>query len=325
MRTAESLHPTIAMHPPSVGRENPKQIPSFCIFGAPKCGTTALSEYLRHNPTVYMSSPKELHYFCDDLKVPGRIKDREQYLEIFGAVTDHHLAAGEASPLYLLSESAAKNLRAFNPQARIIVMLRSTPEYLYSYYRHLVFLGDENLGSFEAAWQAQEHRKSGRLPYPLGCREPKRLDYSWAGSLGQHVQRLLDCFPACQIQFFFFEDLAANPGRIYREALEFIGARDDGNQDFHEINRARQLRSAWLAERLRRIPQPLLARAAAAKQRLGLAGLSLTGWLTRLNTRDADPGGLDPAMRAELIERFREDIALLSGLTGRDLDHWLQP
>jgi hypothetical protein len=33
--------------------------PNFFIVGAPKCGTTALSEYLRSHPDVFFSSPKE--------------------------------------------------------------------------------------------------------------------------------------------------------------------------------------------------------------------------------------------------------------------------
>ncbi|NJD06501.1 MAG: sulfotransferase domain-containing protein [Methylococcaceae bacterium] len=313
------------MHVPSSALDNQQKIPGFCIFGAPKCGTTALSEYLRNNPSVYMSSPKELHHFCDDLSIPGRIAAREDYLRVFSPATQRHLAVGEASPLYLLSESAARNLHAFNPQARIIVMLRATPEYLYSYYRHLFFLGDEDQASFEAAWQAQEDRKSGKIPYPSGCREPKRLDYFWAGRLGLHVQRLLTHFPASQLKFVFFEDFAGDPRGVYREVLEFIGARDDGSQEFPKINRAQQSRSLWLAQGLRRIPQPLVARAASVKRSLGVGRLSLTGWLNRLNTREADPDRLDPATRAALTDRFGEDIALLSRLTGRSLDHWRQP
>ena len=42
--------------------------PNFFIIGAPKCGTTALSRYLSQHPNIFMSDPKEPHYFCDDFK-----------------------------------------------------------------------------------------------------------------------------------------------------------------------------------------------------------------------------------------------------------------
>ena len=45
--------------------------PDFFIVGAPKCGTTALSEYLRSHPNVFMTEPKEPMYFMPDLNVRG--------------------------------------------------------------------------------------------------------------------------------------------------------------------------------------------------------------------------------------------------------------
>ena len=42
------------------------RFPDFFIFGAPKCGTTALYEYLSRHPGVAMSSVKEPQYFCTD-------------------------------------------------------------------------------------------------------------------------------------------------------------------------------------------------------------------------------------------------------------------
>ena len=48
--------------------------PNFFIVGAPKCGTTALYEYLRPHPNVFMPEIKEPHYFAKDLGTYPRIK-----------------------------------------------------------------------------------------------------------------------------------------------------------------------------------------------------------------------------------------------------------
>ena len=39
----------------------------FLIVGAPKCGTTAMHEFLRAHPEIYLPERKELHYYGSDL------------------------------------------------------------------------------------------------------------------------------------------------------------------------------------------------------------------------------------------------------------------
>ncbi len=297
--------------------------PNFIIFGAPKCGTTALSEYLRSNPSVYMSYPKELHYFCDDLKIPGQVRTHEQYLRSFTEATDRQVAIGEASPLYLLSETAAKNAHKQVPDAKIIVMLRSTPEYLYSYYSHLLYLGDENLTRFDQAWQAQAARKSGKLNYPVGCREAKRLDYAWVGRLGQHVERLLEYFPRDQVLFVFLEDMKQDPRKTYADVLQFIGAEDDGRSNFEVVNQNKRHKFRWLATLPHRLPKSLIASVRRLKKILGLNRYSLTGSLMNMNTETRVGQSLSAPMRSVLVDEFRDDIRLLAQLTGKSLDHWL--
>ncbi|MEA3447202.1 MAG: sulfotransferase [Bacteroidota bacterium] len=46
--------------------------PNFFIIGAPKCGTTALSEYLRKHPDIHFSYPKEPDYFNTDFSDENR-------------------------------------------------------------------------------------------------------------------------------------------------------------------------------------------------------------------------------------------------------------
>ena len=38
-------------------------LPTFIVIGAMKAGTTAVYEYLRAHPQVFMASPKELDFF----------------------------------------------------------------------------------------------------------------------------------------------------------------------------------------------------------------------------------------------------------------------
>ena len=85
------------------------EIPNFFIVGAPKCGTTALYEYLRAHPNVFMPELKEPHFFAKDLGGYPRIKTLEAYRELFEARAAQHLAVGEASVYYLRSAVAIRN------------------------------------------------------------------------------------------------------------------------------------------------------------------------------------------------------------------------
>ena len=71
--------------------------PNFFIVGAPKCGTTALSEYLREHPQVFMSRPKEPHHFATDMPRYRFTKNEADYLDLFSGADDSHTAIGEAS------------------------------------------------------------------------------------------------------------------------------------------------------------------------------------------------------------------------------------
>ena len=54
--------------------------PNFFIVGAPKCGTTALYEYLRPHPNIFMPKVKEPHFFATDLgTVSPAVKTLDDY------------------------------------------------------------------------------------------------------------------------------------------------------------------------------------------------------------------------------------------------------
>jgi hypothetical protein len=82
--------------------------PNFFIIGAPKCGTTALSEYLRQHPNIFFSLPKELCYFGKDYPSCARpFKSDRQYLKFFRKASCEHLAIGEGSTRYLASKNSS--------------------------------------------------------------------------------------------------------------------------------------------------------------------------------------------------------------------------
>ncbi len=123
--------------------------PNFFIVGAPKCGTTALYEYLRPHPSIFMPRHKEPHYFASDLGTYPFIKTLDDYRRLFDGAGPQHLRVGEASVYYLRSTTAIANIRAFNPDAKLIAMFRNPVEMVHSLHSQLLYVAEENESDFE--------------------------------------------------------------------------------------------------------------------------------------------------------------------------------
>ena len=65
--------------------------PSFFIIGAPKCGTTSLADWLRDHNNIFMSDPKEPHFFNTDSNHHS-VFSLNQYQSLFDSVTEKHKA-----------------------------------------------------------------------------------------------------------------------------------------------------------------------------------------------------------------------------------------
>src|SRR5688572_26342484 len=136
--------------------------PNFFIVGAPRCGTTALYQYLRQHDRIFMPTVKECHFMADDFADFRRAHDLDEYLGLFEGATPRHVAVGEASVFYLMSDIAIPNIEAFNPNARHVVMLRNPVELVQSLHEQLLGTLHEDEPDFETAWRLQETRRAGR-------------------------------------------------------------------------------------------------------------------------------------------------------------------
>lgn len=100
----------------------------FLIIGTPKAGTTALQYYLKQHEEVFMPEIKELHFFGDEFR-RQTIPNNEPYQYNLGIkeYENHFTNAkpnqikGEASVFYLYSKSAIEQIKAYNPNMKIVV------------------------------------------------------------------------------------------------------------------------------------------------------------------------------------------------------------
>jgi len=206
---------------------------NFFIVGAPKSGTTALSEYLRTHPQIFMSNPKEPQYFCTDMPWIRGFTQLEAYLNLYEDCNSVQVAIGEASVTYLYSSEALYNIHQFNKDAKIIVMVRNPVDMVYSLFSELRYIFTEDQKSFEMAWNLQETRKRGKnLPwawFPWSCGETKLLQYGQVGKLGKQIERAYSIFHPEQVKVIIFDDFTTNTKKTYEDVLLFLGL-DYGNR-----------------------------------------------------------------------------------------------
>jgi hypothetical protein len=293
-------------------------IPNFFILGAPKCGTTALSMYLRENRNVFVSTPKEPNFFDVDINYPVKINIQE-YLSLFSkADPTRHKAVGEASVSYLFSKRAVKEILAFNPEAKFIVMLRNPVELVPRWHTQMMISGQENLSDFQEAWYAQEARARGEK-IPFFCREIKRLMYSDWGKLGEQMERLFSLVERDRIKVILFDDFVADTQGVYEQVLEFLGVPPDGRTTFPQINKNKTIHWPWMQRILRFVSLYI----PPIKKKIGLTkGLGIFGRLLSLNVRQVKMKPVPEKLLIELNDFYREDIKKLSKLLNRDLSHW---
>jgi Sulfotransferase domain len=296
--------------------------PNFFIVGAPKCGTTALYEYLRTHPGIFMPEVKEPHYFATDLGTYPAIKTSDEYARIFAGSTERHQRVGEASVYYLRSAVAIPNIREFNPDARILGMFRNPVDMVHSLHSQLLYVSEENQPDFQTAWSLQERRARG-LDLPPRSGGAFLLQYREVGGFGTQTQRLLSNFPREQVKLILFDDFAESPQRVYDEVMDFLGLSHDDRRSFPRINDNKRARSVWLRDFARKPPPALRTAVRRLKQAVGGEGISaVKRRIVAMNTVTERREPLAPAFRAELVAEFRDEVALLSRLLNRDLSHW---
>ena len=171
--------------------------PNFFIVGAAKAGTTSMHEYLCAHPDIFMPSGadlrltrnalKEPYFFGSDLDIAEywSIRDREQYLSLF-VDAGNAKRIGEASVWYLPSTEAASEIKQFNPNAKIIIMLRNPVDMVYSLHGQFLRSGNEDIVDFEEALNVQEDRRNGRR-IPTSAHFPGGLQYTSIATFSPQV------------------------------------------------------------------------------------------------------------------------------------------
>jgi hypothetical protein len=266
-----------------------------------------------------MSSRKEPRFFSNDRNYARGL---QWYAETYFGATRDRPARGEASPHYLyFSERVAPRIRQAHPDAepRFVAIFREPVQRAYSqYWYDCRYKRDD--WPFERAITHEEERVA-----ELHAADPgdDKMTYAYfgAGLYARQLQPFLQQFSRDRFLFLLQDDLREDFGRSIRRLLEFLEI--DPGVEIGPIasNPAKVSRSHWVTDWLDGGAEPgrakeLLKSVLPANLRRSLKRRAL-GVAT---TTRYPP--MDPALRNRLAARYRDEVAALEQIIGRDLSAW---
>lgn len=312
-------------------------LPNFFIVGAPKAGTTSLYNYLDQHPGIFMSPLKEPNHFAAEVRpanfaprlqpqiqremqtlrayldgpmqqkrFSGLVSQWEDYCRLFTNATTHQTAIGEASVCYLWSQSAAKNIAARIPHAKILIVLRNPIDRAFSQYLH-------NLSEGVVGHSFRTHLQNAlnRTTDDFSPTHP----FLELGLYADQLQRFRDHFPRTQIGLWLYEE--THSPQFLPEVLNFLQVDPTFTPDTSEkhlqahtprtLRLSHTLHKSGLWTTLRNATPPTIRR-----------------HLHPLLYRKQNTLKLQPPEREILTNYYRTDIQKLQPLLNRDLSPWLE-
>lgn len=194
--------------------------PDFLVIGAQKSGTTSLYRYLTARPDVVPAQRKQVDFF--DVSYD---RGSEWYLAHFPRRSSA-IITGEASPYYMIHPHVPGRVRAFDPEIKLLAILRNPVDRAYSGYQHQVRNGREPL-SFEEAIEREEGRLAGEVARLLEdelyvSTVHRRHSYLARSRYAGQLEAWLSLFPRRQLLVLCSEWMFERPQATLDRAASFL-------------------------------------------------------------------------------------------------------
>lgn len=172
---------------------------NFLGIGVQKSGTTWLDKCLREHPDIYLPPQKEVHFF-------DRFKNLDlvsSYESVFNFQNEKII--GEITPSYILRPHCAKLIHEYNPNIKLIVILRDPTDRAISQYKMEMSRGSIDTNS--GLWDAFNRDL---------CSIKER------GLYQSQLERYYKIFNPSQILVLDYNDISSNPKKLLQKIFKFL-------------------------------------------------------------------------------------------------------
>jgi hypothetical protein len=287
----------------------------FLIIGTPKAGTTALATFLGTHPDIFIPEREVLFFTSDEFYAMG-----DKYLDSVYKDSGNKRLLGGRSGLLLFMHQLAERVHAYNPDMKVMAILRNPVDRAYSAYWYARRLGWETLPTFEDALAAEDRRSKGTP-------RERAMSYLVHGHYSEHIKRYIEAFGSDNVRILLSGDLKNAPEETFSGILEWLGLEPDVScVDLRKrvneggVPRWGGIRRFIFAEESKIVN--LLRRKLSPERREAIF-FRIMRLVEIINVRrDGKYPSMNPETREKLIDYFRPWNENLGALLGRDLDSW---
>ena len=207
---------------------------------------------------------------------------------------------------------APERIRHYIPDARLIAIIRDPVERAYSHFLSLVRQDLEPLTNFTQAMEAEEDRIRNNW-------SPRWL-YKQRGFYYSQLKHYFDLFDRSQIRVYLHEDFKTNSISVLQDIFRFLDVDDTFVPDTSQKHNATYTHRNKVLHRLLKEQNPLKSILKPLISSSLREGIKTN--LTTLNIGKRPQ--IQPKVREQFIQEYREDILKLQELIQRDLSAWLE-
>lgn len=184
------------------------------IIGAGRSGTTSLCEHLAAHPDVCFSMVKEVHYFS----IKELYRKGEKYYHSFFRKCEEASVIASADTYLLMDYDAISRIYAYNPEMKIIVMLRNPVTRAYSSYNYSVNYGHHD--AYSTFFDSIEVEKNIAEEKNIVTRN--NVGHFYGSLYYKHLINWTALFPREQFLLLKTADLKDSPHELSGKLFSFL-------------------------------------------------------------------------------------------------------
>jgi len=285
----------------------------FVGIGAARSGSTWMASVLKQHPEIFMSEVKEIHYFDKyrDFIIPKSNKNYKKPIEWYHNFFKHANSKqikGEFTPSYLRNENCAEDIYRYNPNIKLIAILRNPIERTISQYLFAIQWGiiSSNLDLENAI-----------IKYPVLLTHS--LYYEQLINYFNH-------FPKNNIKVLIYENVMENKDFWLKEICSFLEIDEDFSfkNDFR-VNETHNVKFSGLNYLIRKTHPFFNSSTMLHQLKQALQKAGVTKVVAKLNDgKKLSVKGYEikPEINKYLKSYFAEDVIQLEKLLQTDLSLW---
>jgi len=252
--------------------------PNLFLAGFQKTATTWLHACFREHPDIFVPRQDGVHFFTINFH-----KGFDWYNQFFNGYKGESVV-GDTTPSYARFSWSRQRLADYNPDAKILVVVRNPIERAFSHYWH----------------EKKKRTINWKFADVLGNNADIFDSWIATGFYSHHIEALWQLFPPDRVKIAVYDDLVADPKDYLQDIFSFLGVdasfeptllREKLNEGSRRLSYKQQFLHL-LRGRPRRGPTEYIR-------------------------------GIDKNVHTELIQIYAPEIEKLQRLTNRDFSHWL--